>query len=445
MSPSAARPRPIGPLWALAACGACLGACAVAFNLLYLCVPPGWTPVHGFAPTIGAAYGGLPRLALTVKQVVTASAVLQVGMWGAFLAALRIAAGLRDGAASATAFRLIAIGGAAIAAALILTPPTLSPDLYHYALFGRMIITRGLNPYVTPGSAVADDPLFALASWPDFATHYGPVFTGLSVIAAWLGGGHAIGTAVAFKTLAAAGGALTAGCAAALARRDGRDGLLPLALVAWNPLALVESAGSGHNELIMMGLALLGVLVARRGRPNAGFALLVASAHVKWITAALAALVAVARVRDAAGARRRVREAAILATLAAAITAALYAPFWAGLHGMTATSRLLGATRTDVSRAGTISSVNLVLFGAVVLVAVAVVGRRGRPLVLDMAAVASLGFVTFVFPWVFPWYMLPTVALLAVGPPTRLNTGLLIVAGAASMLLMAFWAVLQPR
>jgi len=78
-------------------------------------------------------------------------------------------------------------------------------------------------------------------------------------------------------------------------------------------------------------------------------------------------------------------------------------------------------------------------------VGVALFERRGRALVLDMAAVVSLAFVTFVFPWVFPWYMLPTVALLAVGPRTRLNTGLMIVAGAASMMLMAFWAVLQPR
>ena len=108
------------------------------------------------------------------------------------------------------------------------------------------------------------------ASWPDYSTHYGPVFTGLSVVAAWLGGGRPIGTALAFKTLAAAGGALTAWAAAALAKRDGRDGLLPLLLVAWNPLALLETAGSGHNEMVMIGLALLGLLWCARGRTTLG-------------------------------------------------------------------------------------------------------------------------------------------------------------------------------
>jgi alpha-1,6-mannosyltransferase len=435
-------------LWALAGCGACIGVCTVAFNLLYLFVPAGWTPLHGFAPTIGAAYGrwlALPHVVLSTKQVTVASAVLQAGMWAAFFAAIAIAARLRDGAASRAAFRLIAIGGAAISVVLILTPPTLSPDLYHYALFGRMIITRALNPYVTAGSALAGDPLFPLASWPQFSTHYGPVFTGLSVVATWIGGGHAIGTALAFKTLAVAGGALAAWSAATLARHEGRDDLLPFALVAWNPLALVEAAGSGHNELVMMGLALLGVLVARRGRPNTGFALVIASAHVKWITGALAALLALAGVREAAGARARLLELGRLVAVAAAVTVVLYAPFWAGMRGLAATGGLLGTTRTDVSAAGTISATNLILFAVVVAIAAALVLRRGGPVALDAAALVSMAFVTFVFPWVFPWYILPTVALATVGPRTRLNVGLLMIAGAASMFLMACWAVLRPQ
>jgi hypothetical protein len=112
---------------------------------------------------------------------------------------------------------------------------------------------------------------------------------------------------------------------------------------------------------------------------------------------------------------------------------------------MGATGRLLGTTRTDVSSAGAISATNVILFVVVVAAAAALVLRRGRALVLDTAAIVSLGFVTFVFPWVFPWYMLPTVALLAVGPRTRLNVSLLMIAGAASMFLMACWAVLRPQ
>ena len=42
----------------------------VAFNLLYLFVPAGWTPIHGFAPAIGGAYAGwpLPHLILVALR-----------------------------------------------------------------------------------------------------------------------------------------------------------------------------------------------------------------------------------------------------------------------------------------------------------------------------------------------------------------------------------------
>ena len=62
-----------------------------------------------------------------------------------------------------------------------------------------------------------------------------------------------------------------------------------------------------------------------------------------------------------------------------------------------------------------------------------------------MSAMVCLAFVTFMFPWVFPWYLLPAAALLAIGLLTRLNGSLGIIVTAASMFLMAFWAVFVPR
>ena len=82
---------------------------------------------------------------------------------------------------------------------------------------------------------------------------------------------------------------------------------------------------------------------------------------------------------------------------------------------------------------------------AVALIATAVVARKGRPAVLEMGATVSLAFVAFIFPWVFPWYLLPAAALLAPGPVTRTNGSLVVIVTAASMFLMAFWAVLVPH
>ena len=285
------------------------------------------------------------------------SLALQAGMWVAYLVAFVVIVRWRDGAGERTAMRIVVAGAAVASVALILTPPALSSDLYHYALFGRMIITRGLNPYVTPGGVLVDDPLWPLANWHDYPTHYGPVFTGLSVIAAWAGAGSAVGTALAFKTLATAFGALTVWAAAALARREGRSSLLPVLLVAWNPIALIETAGSGHNEMVMMGLALAGMYLMRQGRTNLGFVLLVCSVHVKWVTAALLGLALVAH---ASRHRRRAARAPgrwqSWLRLPPRVTIVLYAPFWAGADSMAAVRRLLiaspNASASDTERLG---------------------------------------------------------------------------------------------
>src|SRR4029453_14042067 len=179
------------------------------------------------------------------------SLALQAAMWAAFFTAIVVVRKLGDSPERA-ALKRIALGGALVCLALILTPPALSKDLYHYALFGRMIITRGLNPYVTTGDALAGEPVWHLSDYHTIPTHYGPIFTGLSVLAVAVGRGGPIGTALGFKILATASAALAAWSVVALARREGRSGALPLAVVALNPLILIETAGSGHNEMVML-------------------------------------------------------------------------------------------------------------------------------------------------------------------------------------------------
>jgi hypothetical protein len=62
-----------------------------------------------------------------------------------------------------------------------------------------------------------------------------------------------------------------------------------------------------------------------------------------------------------------------------------------------------------------------------------------------MAALISAAFVAFVFPWKFPWYLLPAVAFLSVGPFGRVNRVLLATVTASSMFLMTYWALIVER
>ena len=427
-----------GCVWAGARRGRGLLQSAVSVDARGLGSPP---LRHGDG--VGAAYARvvpLPSLTLTPAGVQRAGVTLLIAMWAAYALAMFLVSTLRGSAGARTAVRLVVIAGVVASVALILTPPVLA-DLYDYAMFGRMVLTRGLNPYVTPPSALQGDPLLPLANWQDYTTHYGPVFTGLSVAAAWLGAGGAIATALAFKTLATGFGALAAWAASRLAEREGRSGLLPLALIAWNPLALIESAGSGHNEMVMMGLALAGLLVMARGRSSLGFVLLVASVHVKWVSAAVVGLVLIAHLHGLDGWRARARQLAKLLAVAVAMTVVLYLPFWAGSDSMAAVRRLMLESRNaagdKVMRLG-----NLLPFGAVVALAIALVTRYGRRFAIDMAAAVNLAFAVFVFNWIFPWYVLPALPLLAVGPLSKTNGALLLATSVCSVFLMKYWTLL---
>jgi hypothetical protein len=428
----------------LVACIAAVGVAVVCFNLLYLFVPADRSPPFGFAPDIAAAYGRtvpLPALAFRPRTFSAISLALQAAMWAAFFTAILAARKLGDGAAERAAFKRIAVGGAVVSLLLILTPPSLSKDLYHYALFGRMIITRGLNPYVTTGNVLAGEPVWQLSDYHTIPTHYGPVFTGLSILAVAVGRGGPIGTALGFKILATASGALAAWSVVALARREGRSGALPLAVVVLNPLILIETAGSGHNEMVMLSLALAGLVVARNGRRHLGFALSVASVHVKWVTAALAGLTALVWLRDGRGARARLRELATLLLIAVGLTVVLYLPFWAGRDVAATTRRILTVGSADRE----LHVSQFIPFVAAMLATIVVVIRFGERYLLQMAALACLAFVLFVFPVWMPWYLIPTFALLAVDPFARLNAILFSLTTVFAMFLMANWAFLVPR
>jgi len=432
-------------LWILVGCIVAVGVAAVSFNLLYLFVPADRSPPFGFAPDIAAAYGRtipLPALAFRPKTFSAISLALQAAMWAAFFAAIVVVRKLGDGAAEQrTALRRIAIGAAVVSLALILTPPSLSKDLYHYALFGTMILTRGLNPYVTTGDVLAGEPVWQLSDYHTIPTHYGPVFTGLSVLAVAVGRGGPIGTALGFKILATASAALAAWSVVALARRDGRSGALPLAVVALNPLILIETAGSGHNEMVMLSLALAGLVVARDGRRHLGFALSMASVHVKWVTAALAGLTALAWLRDGHGVRARVRELATLLLIAVGLTVVLYLPFWAGRDIAATMRRILTVGSADRE----LHLSRFIPFVVAMLATIAVVVRFGERYLLQMAALACLAFVLFVFPVWLPWYLIPTFTLLAVDPFARPNAILFSLTTMFAMFLMANWAFLVPR
>jgi hypothetical protein len=436
-------------LLGVTAAGLALLAALAAFLLLHLRVPPGWSPVVGRAPRIGPVFEAVfhyPTVSLSPAGFRRASIGLVLAMWAIYAAAAFLVARVRD--PQERRRLLLVVSGLCLAMhlGLVLLPPVLSTDLFFYALTGKMTLT-GLNPYLTTLDTLASDPLFPFASWQHLRNHYGPAFLWIAAGATRLGGGGPLGTALAFKAVAAAFNLASCWAVYRLSQSEESDGLEALAIYGWNPLVLVETAGSAHSEAMMLGLALTGVLLMRRGRQKTGWAVLVISAGTKYLSGVLALLVAVHTVARAEP-RQRLVTAARLLGVGALVVVLLYVPFWRGLAvfgpalDIIFKGRALQAGVAPVAADQPIVALAIlvVLLGAAVVLA----ARSARDLSFELSAALATYFVLFVLWWRMPWYFVTGFALAVPAAKTRTSGALRLVTMFLCLLAMFLYGVLAP-
>ncbi len=214
---------------------------------------------------------------------------------------------------------------------LLLLPlyPVTATDIFNYIFFGRVWAFQGQNPYVLSPSLRPADPIYPYTAYDDEPTVYGALFTHLSALLAWLAGPSLSTAVLVFK------GAMLACHALALALvywvlRRTRPALAAagLYLLAWNPLVLFNTAGDGHNDIVMLVLILLALAFASRNRWVLACAAIVLSASVKYVSLLLVPVFVVATLRRL-GWRRWPVVARGLA-LGVGLAVLLHAPFYAG-------------------------------------------------------------------------------------------------------------------
>ncbi|HJS59268.1 MAG TPA: TIGR04282 family arsenosugar biosynthesis glycosyltransferase [Vicinamibacteria bacterium] len=178
----------------------------------------------------------------------------------AYLAALRGARGLSSRSLA------VALGLAfAWRLALVAGPPLLSDDVYRYVWEGR-IQAHGGNPYRWLDRPEAErwsqlrDPVWERVNHKDYTAIYPPLW---QLVARAVTAVH--DSVTAMKAVLVVCEALMWLLLARLLARRGlpRERLL---LAAWSPLALVEIAGSGHNEPLGMLLFTAALLSLETGR-----------------------------------------------------------------------------------------------------------------------------------------------------------------------------------
>jgi hypothetical protein len=250
---------------------------------------------------------------------------------------------------------IMALGAAALVfnLTILLMYPTGAADIFDQIFQARELAIYGKNPLLLPPAdpAFAHDPFrpFIGASWDHVPSPYGPVWQLLSAGTALLAGADLWRALLFFKglvILAYAGSCILVYATLRLVQPDwAARGLL---FFAWNPLLIWETAGNGHNDIVMVFFTLLCCyLLARGGRlvllAPAALALGVLSKYISLLILPLV-LVAVWRLyrpaRPASPGGRAILYAQIRAmALAGAgflvVAVLLYLPFWYGPNTIT--------------------------------------------------------------------------------------------------------------
>jgi hypothetical protein len=224
---------------------------------------------HALGPRSGLPLSGLVLsgcvLAWALGPPPPARIGPHLGLFGlafaAYLAALAASRGLSRRA-------LLACLGAALLwrAALVAAPPLLSDDINRYVWEGRVQVHGG-NPYAwgdrpeSPRWLPLRDAVYEGLNHKDYTAVYPPLFVLATRAVVAVHDSFA-----AMKAFLVACELATLGALAFVLRRRHlpRERLLVL---AWSPLALVEIAGSGHNEAFAALWMVLGLLALDADRP----------------------------------------------------------------------------------------------------------------------------------------------------------------------------------
>ena len=317
---------------------------------------------------------------------------------------------------------------------LLVGPPIFSRDIYSYIGQG-LLANHGLNPYSVPPSALGNSPLLAsIASvWRNTASPYGPLFVTVSRAAASISGGSLVVQVLAFRLMELLGVVMIMVSLPRLSRRLGTDPGLALWLGALSPLALFSFIASGHNDALMVGLLLAGVMLALDGRLAVGLVLCALAATIKLPAAEAIVFLAVDQFRAAGGAKRWrvVLEAvAVPCLVVAAVTVAAGLGWtWLGptalhvpteLRVLSSPSVSLGAffhailhaVGIPVALSATVTATQLVCGLLAVAGTVWLVCNAHR---LDVVRVLGLALLLIVVgsPTVWPWYLMWGLAILA--------------------------------
>jgi len=137
-----------------------------------------------------------------------------------------------------------------------------SYDIFNYIFDAKIVTEYGDNPYEKKALDYPDDPMLSFMRWTHRTYPYGPTWLVATAPLSYAGLGYFLPTFFLFKILASGAYLGTAYVVEQLARFSKRKNPnFTLALFALNPLVIIESLVSAHNDILMLFFAAAALLM----------------------------------------------------------------------------------------------------------------------------------------------------------------------------------------
>lgn len=173
-------------------------------------------------------------------------------------------------------------------AVLLFSYPAFSYDIFNYIATAKVTYFYKENPYLVMPIEFIGEPMLNFMHAANKIALYPPPWIILTAVPHFLGFGNILLTVFTFKAFVAI---FYLACAWLIWRISGKN-LYSFTFFTLNPLVVIETLVSGHNDVVMMSLALLAFYLLFQKKKILAFLSLLVSVGIKYATIVLLPLFA---------------------------------------------------------------------------------------------------------------------------------------------------------
>lgn len=177
----------------------------------------------------------------------------------------------------------------AVTILLVFSYPAFSYDLFNYIFTAKTVLVYHKNPYeVIPLQFAGIDPLISVMRWTHLPSAYTPIWILFTLPAYLLGFGKFLLIVWNLKILVVLFYLLAVkGVSRVLSVIEPKKAVLGTAIFALNPLIIIESLVSAHNDIVMMAIAVWAIVLFLEKKRMASWIMLSFSIAIKLMTITL--------------------------------------------------------------------------------------------------------------------------------------------------------------